>query len=130
MGPDLGYCQGMSDLLAPLLYTIPDEGDCFWCFVGLMAKSEKSFERDQSGMHTQLLALRRLVQALDPELHARFGEQDCRSYLFCYRWLLLHFKREFDFGSCLRFWEALWTCPFCDRLRVYVCVGVLQQFRD
>ena len=126
---DLGYCQGMSDLLAPLLYTIQDEADCFWCFVGLMSRTERSFDRDQTGMHKQLLALRRLVQLLDPQLHAHFGKQDCRNYLFCYRWLLLHFKREFDFTDCLRLWEALWTCRFCSHLLLYVCVAVLQQFR-
>ena len=34
--PDMGYTQGMSDLLAPLLSTIQDEVDTFWSFVGLM----------------------------------------------------------------------------------------------
>lgn len=32
----MGYTQGMSDLLSPLLSTIQDEVDTFWCFVGLM----------------------------------------------------------------------------------------------
>lgn len=32
----MGYCQGMSDLVAPLLTEIQDESDTFWCFVGLM----------------------------------------------------------------------------------------------
>ncbi|QDZ18988.1 RabGAP/TBC domain-containing protein [Chloropicon primus] len=128
---ELGYCQGMSDLLAPLLYTVKDESECFWCFVGLMSKTERSFDQDQSGMHTMLLALSKLVKLLDPQLHTHFGKQDCRiPYLFCYRWLLLHFKREFDFSDCLRLWEALWTCPFCDKLQMYVCVAVLQQFRS
>lgn len=31
---DLGYVQGMSDLLAPLLYILRNERDAFWCFVG------------------------------------------------------------------------------------------------
>lgn len=34
--PEMGYCQGMSDLVAPLLTEIQDESDTFWCFVGLM----------------------------------------------------------------------------------------------
>jgi hypothetical protein len=29
---DLGYCQGMSDLLAPVLFVMRDEADAFWCF--------------------------------------------------------------------------------------------------
>jgi len=33
---DLGYCQGMGDLLSPLLHVIRDESQTFWCFVCLM----------------------------------------------------------------------------------------------
>ena len=32
----MGYTQGMSDLLAPVLAELQDEADAFWCFVGLM----------------------------------------------------------------------------------------------
>ena len=37
--PSMGYSQGMSDLVAPVLATLHDEVDCFWCFVGLMESS-------------------------------------------------------------------------------------------
>ncbi|EPS72189.1 hypothetical protein M569_02569, partial [Genlisea aurea] len=30
---DLGYCQGMSDVLSPILYVMRDETKSFWCFV-------------------------------------------------------------------------------------------------
>lgn len=33
---DLGYVQGMSDLLSPLLCTLQDEVETFWCFVAFM----------------------------------------------------------------------------------------------
>ena len=32
----VGYVQGMSDLLSPLLVVMDNEADTFWCFVGLM----------------------------------------------------------------------------------------------
>lgn len=34
--PAVGYFQGMSDLVAPILAEVRDESDTFWCFVGLM----------------------------------------------------------------------------------------------
>jgi hypothetical protein len=37
--PTMGYNQGMSDLLAPILTTIQNESDTFWCFVGLMNRT-------------------------------------------------------------------------------------------
>ncbi|GAB0176349.1 TBC1 domain family member 15 [Grus japonensis] len=33
---DLGYVQGMSDLLSPVLYVMENEVDAFWCFVSYM----------------------------------------------------------------------------------------------
>jgi len=38
---DLGYVQGMSDLLAPILLVMEDEVDAFWCFVGYMESMVK-----------------------------------------------------------------------------------------
>ena len=37
--PAIGYMQGMSDLLAPLLYTIHDEAEAFWSFAGLVQRT-------------------------------------------------------------------------------------------
>jgi len=126
---DLGYCQGMSDLLAPLLFTVRDEADTFWCFVGLMDRMERNFDFDQSGMHNQLLALGKLVQLLDPQLHAHFESQECQNFFFCFKWVLLHFKREFSFEQTLRLWESFWSCTFCEQFHLFLCVSVLQQFR-
>lgn len=44
---DLGYVQGMSDILAPILLVMENEVDAFWCFVGLMDRvvsSKGAFE--------------------------------------------------------------------------------------
>jgi hypothetical protein len=34
--PDLGYVQGMSDLLAPIYAVMQDDAVAFWAFVGFM----------------------------------------------------------------------------------------------
>jgi hypothetical protein len=57
-------------------------------------------------MHAQLLALRSLVQLLDPPLFAHLEAHDCLSFFFCYRWLLIDFKREFAFDEVRCGW--LW----------------------
>ena len=72
---DLGYCQGMSDLLSPLLFVMRNEADAFWCFVALMKRMERNFHRDQTGMHEQLTMLRQLIYRLDPKLHNYFYDR-------------------------------------------------------
>ncbi|MBA0777395.1 hypothetical protein Gotri_005415 [Gossypium trilobum] len=61
---DLGYCQGMSDLLSPILFVMEDESESFWCFVALMERLGPNFNRDQNGMHSQLFALSKVSISL------------------------------------------------------------------
>jgi hypothetical protein len=85
--------QGMSDLLSPILYVMEDESEAFWCFAALMERMAPNFHRDQNGMHSQLLAISKLVQLLDNPLHDYFKQNECLNYFFCFRWILIHFKR-------------------------------------
>ena len=56
---DLGYVQGMSDLLAPVLVVMENEVDAFWCFVGFMELIGRNFEMDQSTMKHQMIQVRK-----------------------------------------------------------------------
>ncbi|KAK9814540.1 hypothetical protein WJX72_007608 [[Myrmecia] bisecta] len=126
---DLGYCQGMSDLASPMLYVMRDEAEAFWCFAALMERLESNFHTDSRGMHAQLLALRNLIQLVDPKLHAYLEGRDCLNYFFCYRWLLIHFKREFTFDEVLRLWEALWSRHLTKNMHIYLVAAVLELHR-
>ncbi|XP_068329918.1 uncharacterized protein [Pyrus communis] len=126
---DLGYCQGMSDLLSPILYVMEDESESFWCFVSLMERLGPNFNRDQSGMHSQLFAIMKLVELLDAPLHNHLTQKDCLNYFFCFRWVLIQFKREFEFDKTMRLWEVLWTHYPSEHLHLYVCVAILKRHR-
>lgn len=109
--PAIGYSQGMSDLVAPILAEVLDESDTFWCFVGLMHNTIfVSSPRDED-MEKQLLYLRELLRLT----HLRFYQhlvslgEDGLQMLFCHRWLLLCFKREFPEAEALHIWEACWA---------------------
>ncbi|KAL6226288.1 hypothetical protein ACLB2K_000251 [Fragaria x ananassa] len=127
---DLGYCQGMSDLLSPILFVMGDESESFWCFVKLMEHLGPNFNRDQNGMHSQLFAITKLVEMLDSPLHNYFTQRDCLNYFFCFRWVLIQFKREFEFNKTLRLWEVLWTHYPSEHLHLYVCVAILKRYRS
>ncbi|XP_054805639.1 uncharacterized protein LOC129308520 [Prosopis cineraria] len=127
---DLGYCQGMSDLLSPILYVMDDESEAFWCFVALMERLGPNFNRDQNGMHSQLFALSKLVELLDGSLHNYFKQHDCLNYFFCFRWILIQFKREFEYEKTMRLWEVLWTYYLSEHLHLYLCVAILKRYRN
>lgn len=127
---DLGYCQGMSDLLSPILFVMEDESESFWCFVALMERLGPNFNRDQNGMHSQLFALSKLVELLDCPLHNYFKQNDCLNYFFCFRWVLIQFKREFEYKKTMRLWEVLWTHYLSEHLQLYVCVAILKRYRN
>lgn len=55
--------------------------------------------------------LRELLRLMLPRFHQhllRLGE-DGLQLLFCHRWILLCFKREFPDTEALRMWEACWA---------------------
>ncbi|XP_024533139.1 TBC1 domain family member 15 isoform X2 [Selaginella moellendorffii] len=126
---DLGYCQGMSDLLSPILFVMRDEEEAFWSFASLMERLGPNFHRDQNGMHSQLLALSKLVQLLDPPLQEYFGQVECLNYFFCFRWILIQFKREFVYDDVLALWEVLWTRHMSEHFHLYICVALLKRHR-
>ncbi|KAK8581689.1 hypothetical protein V6N12_071904 [Hibiscus sabdariffa] len=126
---DLGYCQGMNDLLSPILFVMEDESESFWCFAALMERLGPNFNRDQNGMHSQLFALSKLVELLDGPLHNYFKQKDCLNYFICFRWILLQFKRELEFEKTMLLWEVLWTHHLSEHLHLYVCVAILKRYR-
>ncbi|KAF8636690.1 hypothetical protein AX17_003495 [Amanita inopinata Kibby_2008] len=128
---DLGYVQGMSDLCAPLYVVMDaDEELTFWCFVKFMERMKQNFSRDQSGMKKQLLTLQQLISMMDPELYRHLEKIDGLNLFFCFRWVLIAFKREFPFEDVLRLWEVLWTDYYSCNFILFVALAVLESHRD
>jgi len=151
----IGYCQGMSDFLSPLIYAFfvqngasrdelgaPNtmnggvdtneqaEALLFGCFSQLMRRVGGNFMQDQSGIRTQLSAVRGLVRVADRDLF-KFYEMTDPSFYSVYRWLLVHFKREVAYGSVSRLWELFWLDHVAPgELHLYVVVALLCSQRD
>ncbi|KAH8116882.1 RabGAP/TBC [Phellopilus nigrolimitatus] len=127
----LGYVQGMSDLCAPIYVVMgADEEMTFWCFVEVMNRMKQNFLRDQSGMKKQLLTLQQLISVMDPELYRHLEKTDGLNLFFCFRWVLITFKREFSFDDVLRLWEVLWTDYYSSRFVLFVALAILESHRD
>jgi len=126
---DMGYCQGMSDMAAPLLGVLRDESEAFWGFAALMERMGANFQEDQQAMHAQLVALRGLLQLVDPQLYAHLEQADALTCIWAFRWLLIHFKRELPYEGVLRLWEAAWSYPATPHLHLYLAAAVLVHHR-
>lgn len=75
----VGYVQGMSDLLSPILAVMENEHDSFWCFVGLMNMIKDRFEVTQENMRLRIRQLRALLDVSDPHFY-----QYLRKYMYIY----------------------------------------------
>ncbi|XP_078036986.1 TBC1 domain family member 15/17 [Augochlora pura] len=124
---DLGYVQGMSDLLSPILFLMDSEVDAFWCFVGFMEKVSTNFEMDQAGMKSQLCQLYNLLSTIDLEFASYLCKHDSGNMFFCFRWLLVLFKREFDTADIMKLWEVLWTDIPCKSFHLLLCTAILDK---
>ncbi|XP_066599731.1 TBC1 domain family member 15 isoform X1 [Prorops nasuta] len=122
---DLGYVQGMNDLLSPILCLMDNEVDAFWCFVGFMEKVSTNFEMDQAGMKAQLCQLHTLLTATEPELAHYLNRHDSGNMFFCFRWLLVLFKREFNALDIMKLWEVMWTDLPCKNFHLLLCAAIL-----
>ncbi|XP_032076762.1 TBC1 domain family member 15 isoform X1 [Thamnophis elegans] len=123
---DLGYVQGMSDLLSPILYVMENEVDAFWCFTLYMDQMHQNFEEQMQGMKTQLIQLSTLLRLLDSGFCNYLESQDSGYLYFCFRWLLIRFKREFSFQDILRLWEVMWTDLPCQNFHLLICCAILE----
>ncbi|KAI9698025.1 MAG: GTPase activating protein [Candelina mexicana] len=126
---DLGYVQGMSDLLAPIYAVMQDDAVAFWGFSHFMERMERNFLRDQSGMRAQLLTLDHLVQLMDPKLYLHLQSADSNNFFFFFRMLLVWYKREFDWLDVLRLWECLWTDYLSSGFHLFIALAILEKHR-
>nr|XP_020669369.1 TBC1 domain family member 16 isoform X1 [Pogona vitticeps]XP_020669377.1 TBC1 domain family member 16 isoform X1 [Pogona vitticeps]XP_020669385.1 TBC1 domain family member 16 isoform X1 [Pogona vitticeps] len=130
--PTIGYSQGMSDLVAPILAEVLDESDTFWCFVGLMQNTIFISSPRDEDMEKQLMYLRELLRLMHPRFYhhlVSLGE-DGLQMLFCHRWILLCFKREFPDAEALRIWEACWAHYQTDYFHLFICVAIVVIYGD
>ncbi|SCV05311.1 LANO_0H04676g1_1 [Lachancea nothofagi CBS 11611] len=124
---DLGYVQGMCDLLSPIYYILKDEELSFWAFVSLMNRMERNFLRDQSGIRDQMLTLTDLCQLMLPKMSDHLAKCDSSNLFFCFRMLIVWFKREFEFGDVCSIWEVFLTDFYSSQFQLFFMLAILQK---
>ncbi|XP_058633482.1 small G protein signaling modulator 1 isoform X3 [Onychostoma macrolepis] len=129
---EIGYVQGMCDLLAPLLVILDDEAMAFSCFTELMKRMNQNFPHG-GAMDTHFANMRSLIQILDAELFELMHQNgDYTHFYFCYRWFLLDFKRELVYDDVFAVWEVIWAakCVSSSHFVLFIALALVEIYRD
>ncbi|XP_051540655.1 small G protein signaling modulator 1-like isoform X3 [Myxocyprinus asiaticus] len=129
---DIGYVQGMCDLLAPLLVILDDEAMAFSCFTELMKRMNQNFPHG-GAMDTHFANMRSLIQILDSELFELMQQNgDYTHFYFCYRWFLLDFKREMVYDDVFSVWETIWSARYAssEHFVLFIALALVELYRD
>ncbi|XP_069070817.1 small G protein signaling modulator 1 isoform X1 [Pleurodeles waltl] len=129
---EIGYVQGMCDLLAPLLVILDDEALAFSCFSELMKRMNQNFPHG-GAMDTHFANMRSLIQILDSELFELMHQNgDYTHFYFCYRWFLLDFKRELVYDDVFSVWETIWSAKqvSSSHFVLFIALALVEVYRD
>ncbi|WJX10038.1 Rab GTPase-activating protein 22 [Trifolium repens] len=106
---EIGYCQGMSDLLSPIISIISEDHEAFWCFVGFMKKARQNFRLDEVGIKRQLELVAKIIKYKDGHLFKHLEKLQAEDCFFVYRMVVVLFRRELTFEQTLCLWEVMWA---------------------
>ncbi|XP_023018015.2 small G protein signaling modulator 1 isoform X2 [Leptinotarsa decemlineata] len=129
---DIGYMQGMCDLVAPLLVIFNDESLTYACFCHLMERMVENFPNGNA-MDCHFANMRSLIQILDSEMYELMhASGDYTHFYFCYRWFLLDFKRELVYPDVYATWEIIWAAQqvASTHFVLFVALALVETYRN
>uniref|UniRef100_A0ABM5EMM9 Small G protein signaling modulator 2 isoform X2 n=1 Tax=Pogona vitticeps TaxID=103695 RepID=A0ABM5EMM9_9SAUR len=129
---DVGYVQGMCDLLAPLMVILDKDELAYSCFTQLMKRMSQNFPNG-SAMDTHFANMRSLIQILDSELFELMHQNgDYTHFYFCYRWFLLDFKRELLYEDVFTVWEVIWAARSIssEHFVLFIALALVETYRE
>nr|XP_032635329.1 small G protein signaling modulator 2 isoform X2 [Chelonoidis abingdonii] len=129
---EVGYVQGMCDLLAPLMVILDNDQLAYSCFSHLMKRMSQNFPNG-GAMDTHFANMRLLIQILDSELFELMHQNgDYTHFYFCYRWFLLDFKRELLYEDVFTVWEVIWAAKHIssEHFVLFIALALVEVYRE
>ncbi|RPA74074.1 RabGAP/TBC [Ascobolus immersus RN42] len=156
--PEIGYRQGMHELVAPILWVVDQDAqpfshdpwgqvldqqyirhDTFALFREVMRHAAGWYESGANGSNgtageSSIVGLsekihKELLWQVDPELADCLTRLEVLPQVFLIRWIRLLFGREFEFGEVLEFWDCLFAVAPRLELVPWICVAMLIRVR-
>lgn len=105
---EIGYCQGLSFIVAVLLLHMPDE-DAFTLFIKIMYNYgvRDMFKAGFSDLQLKFYQLAKLIEEMIPDLHAHFKEEGIETHMFASQWFLTMFAAKFPLVTAYRVVDVL-----------------------
>lgn len=154
--PELGYAQGINDLVTPFfsvllgdhlggihvthlgesIQSVSDEileeveADTYWCLSIFLHSIQDHYTSDLTGMTRMVHRLHDCMKKVDPNLCRHLKTAGVDFMWFSFRWMNCFLLREFSLSCIIRMWDTYLSqedLKFED-LHIYVCAGFLQEF--
>ncbi|ELP85269.1 hypothetical protein EIN_084610 [Entamoeba invadens IP1] len=105
---DMGYSQGMSDILIVIAQVTTDEPRMFSLFVNIMFLVAPMWEKDGKN---SVDSFSEILHFFDPKLHELISKSTTIKFRFVVPWMVVLFKRDFNREEILRVWDAIVAYP-------------------
>ena len=125
---DIGYVQGMNEILAPIYYCYcldntcdleNVEADTFWSFSSLMDDIRDIYikvnDNEKGGIFDKINLLELMISKIQKDIFNLFKRKNVNFWHFAYRWIHLFFSQQFILPDLLRIWDTI----FCEEDRYY-----------
>ena len=128
MNKDVGYVQGMNEIISPIYYCYSldktcdlenIEADTFWSFSFLMEDIKKYFininDKKKGGICDKINLFELMVSKIHKDIFIKFQNNKIRIFQFAFRWINLFFSQQFILPDLIRIWDSI----FCENDRYY-----------
>ncbi|KCZ79577.1 hypothetical protein H312_03034, partial [Anncaliia algerae PRA339] len=126
--PEIGYCQGMSSIVAVILMYFSEE-EAFMFLEKLIKKNklESLFDKKLSKLNLLLQVQKMVFEEEIPKINSHFEKESILSTLYSTSWYLTLFTR-FKLNLCLRIWDLFIFYDFS--ILIYLVVAILKYFEN
>jgi len=108
LDPELGYCQGMSDMTAFILMYVVEE-DAFWLIVTLLHSPKYSmrgiFLPGFPFLQRTFWIFEQIFEKECPKLQKHFSKENVMTMFYGTKWFMLVFLDAFPFPVTVRIWD-------------------------
>ncbi|KAF8572132.1 hypothetical protein P879_01300 [Paragonimus westermani] len=106
---EVGYCQGMSELVGLLLTYVIEEEDVFWALSQLMVGSRHRlhglFIQEFPGLYRLFEHHERILKRLLPRVSKHFTDQGLSTSTYALKWFMQCFMDRLPISLVLRLWD-------------------------